>query len=57
MPVDVTTGTDIARPRAGVAAFAADAGTAPRWHENIDSVRWEIAPPVAVGSRVAFVDR
>ena len=57
MPVDVTTWTDIARPRAEVAAFAADPDTAPRWYENIDSVRWETAPPVAVGSRVAFVAR
>ena len=57
MPVDVTTWTDIARPRAEVAAFAADPGNAPRWYVTIDSVRWETAPPVAVGSRVAFVAR
>jgi len=36
MPVDVTTWTDIARPRAAVAAFAADPDIAPRWHRNID---------------------
>jgi uncharacterized protein YndB with AHSA1/START domain len=57
MPVDVTTWTDIARPRAEVAAFAADPGNAPRWYQNIDSVRWETPPPVAAGSRVAFVAR
>jgi len=57
MPVDVTTWTDIARPRAEVAAFAADPGNAPRWYENIESVRWETEPPVAVGSRMAFVAR
>jgi len=57
MPVDVTTWTDIARPRAEVAAFAADPGNAPRWYENIESVRWETGPPVAVGSRMAFVAR
>lgn len=57
MPVDVTTSTEIARPRAEVAAFAADPGNAPRWYENIDSVRWETVPPVAVGSRIAFVAR
>jgi hypothetical protein len=57
MPVDVTTWTDIARPRAEVAAFAADPGNAPRWYENIDSVHWETAPPAAVGSRIAFVAR
>jgi uncharacterized protein YndB with AHSA1/START domain len=55
MPVDVTTSTDIARPRAEVAAFAADPGNAPRWYGNIESVRWETAPPVAVGSRMGFV--
>ena len=57
MPVDVTTWTDIARPRAEVASFAADPGNAPRWYENIESVRWETEPPVAVGSRMAFVAR
>ena len=57
MPVDVTTWTEIARPRAEVAAFAADPGNAPRWYENIESVRWETVPPVAVGSRIAFVAR
>jgi uncharacterized protein YndB with AHSA1/START domain len=57
MPVDVTTSTDIARPRAEVAAFATDPANAPRWYENIESVRWETAPPVAVGSRMAFVAR
>jgi polyketide cyclase/dehydrase/lipid transport protein len=57
MPVDVTTWTDIARPRAEVAAFAADPGNAPRWYENIQSVRWETEPPAAVGSRMAFVAR
>jgi hypothetical protein len=55
--VDVTTWTDIARPRAEVAAFAADPGNAPRWYENIESVRWETEPPVAVGSRMTFVAR
>lgn len=55
--MDVTTSTLIARTRSEVAAFAADPETAPRWYENIESVRWETAPPVAVGSRVAFVAR
>lgn len=57
MPVDITSSTDIARPRAEVAAFASDPDNAPRWYENIESVRWETAPPVAVGSRIAFVAR
>jgi hypothetical protein len=45
----------IARPRAEVAAFAADPGNAARWYENIKSVRWETDPPLDVGSRIAFV--
>ena len=57
MPVEVTTWIEIARSRAEVAGFAGDPGNAPRWYENIESVRWETAPPVAVGSRVAFVAR
>jgi uncharacterized protein YndB with AHSA1/START domain len=57
MPVDVTTRTDIARPRDEVAAFAADPDNAPRWYENIASVRWETLPPLQVGSRIAFAAR
>ncbi len=57
MPVDVVTVTVIARPRAEVAAFAADPGNATRWYENIESVHWETEPPLAVGSRLAFVAR
>jgi hypothetical protein len=55
MAVDVVTATVIARPRAEVAAFAADPGNATRWYENIESVRWGTDPPVEVGSRIAFV--
>jgi hypothetical protein len=55
MAVDVVTTTAIARPRADVAAFAADPGNATSWYENIESVRWETEPPLDVGSRIAFV--
>jgi uncharacterized protein YndB with AHSA1/START domain len=55
MAVDVVTTVEIARPRAEVAAFAADPDNATRWYQNIRSVEWETPRPVAVGSRVAFV--
>ena len=54
MAVDVVTSHVIARPRAEVAAFAADPANATRWYENIRSVRWETDPPLAVGSRLRF---
>jgi hypothetical protein len=53
--VDVCTERVIGRPRAEVAAFAVDPGNAPEWYANIRSVQWRTAPPLAVGSEVAFV--
>jgi uncharacterized protein YndB with AHSA1/START domain len=53
--VDIVTETVIARPRAEVAAYAADIDNTTAWYENIRSVDWETSPPLAVGSRVAFV--
>ncbi|MFN7144291.1 MAG: SRPBCC family protein [Myxococcota bacterium] len=55
MPVDVLVHTLIHRPRETVAAFAGDPGRAPEWYVNIRSVEWETPPPLAVGSRMAFV--
>jgi uncharacterized membrane protein len=55
MAVDVETDIEIARPRAEVAAYAADVDNTTRWYENIKSVEWETEPPLSVGSRIAFV--
>ncbi len=57
MAVDVTTETVIARPRAEVAAFASDPANATRWYRNVESMEWKSPPPLAVGSRIAFVAR
>ncbi len=53
--VDVLTEIEIARTPADVAAFAREPDNAPAWYVNIKSVEWQTEPPVAVGSRVAFV--
>lgn len=55
MAVDVLTDIVIARPVEVVAGFAGDPGNAPRWYVNIKTVEWKSDPPLAVGSRMAFV--
>ncbi len=53
--VDVLTETVIRRPRREVAAYAGDPANAPEWYANIASVEWETPPPIALGSRMAFM--
>src|SRR3954471_14802207 len=55
MGVDVVTTVDIECEREAVAAFASDPANATAWYENIKRVEWKTTPPVAVGSRIAFV--
>ena len=57
MPVDVRSEIVIDRPRAEVAAFACDPDNATRWYENIEAVAWRTPPPLAEGTRLAFVAR
>lgn len=57
MAVDVLTEIVINRPRDQVASYAADPTHAPEWYMNIESVDWQTAPPVRIGSRMAFVAR
>ena len=57
MPVDVSTEIEVARPRPEVAGYAADPGNATAWYENIESAELRTEPPLAEGSRIAFVAR
>ena len=55
MAVDVVTEIDIDRPRGEVAAFAADPDNVTAWYRKISTIEWRTAPPLRVGSRLAFV--
>jgi uncharacterized membrane protein len=55
MAVDVQVEAVIDRPVDVVAAYAGDPTNAPEWYANISSVQGQTPPPMAVGSRLAFV--
>jgi uncharacterized membrane protein len=55
MAVDVISEVVVDRPIDLVSGYAADPSNAPEWYVNIDSVEWVTAPPLAVGSKLAFV--
>jgi uncharacterized membrane protein len=54
MDVDVETTIEIARPRAEVAAFAADPDNVSAWYRSISRVDWLTERPLQVGTRLAF---
>ena len=55
MTIDVSTNIVINRPPETVSAYAANPDHAPAWYVNIKAVEWQTAPPISLGSRVAFV--
>ena len=55
MNVDISTEIVIRRPREQVAAYSANPDNAPKWYVNIKEVQWKSSPPLALGSRIAFV--
>lgn len=57
MVVDVLTEIVIDRPSDSVASYAADPSNAPAWYANIESVKWNTAPPMRVGSQLGFEAR
>ena len=55
--VDVETQIVIDRPRAEVAAYAANPDNATAWYVNIETVQWQTPKPLVVGSKLTFTAR
>jgi len=55
--VDAAVNAPIARPPPLVAAHRCDPDNATSWYANVDSVRWETAKPMSVGSQFTFLAR
>ena len=55
MAVDITCELEIPRPRAEVAAYAADPDNTTAWYANIKAVEWQTPRPLTVGTRLAFI--
>jgi uncharacterized membrane protein len=55
MAVDVLSEILVHKAPHELADYVADPDNAPSWYANIESVEWETEPPLAVGSRIAFV--
>jgi hypothetical protein len=53
--VDIVCELEIPRPRAVVAAYAADPDNTTSWYANIKAVEWETPRPLAIGTRLAFI--
>ena len=55
MAVDIVCELEIPRPRAAVAAYAADPDNRTAWYANINAVEWRTPRPLTVGTRLAFI--
>ena len=53
--VNILTEIIIDVPIEKVAVYTSNPDNAPEWYDNIKSAVWESAPPLTLGSRIAFV--